>query len=349
MRPHAHLRAGIAALLAFAGTAPIPAGEIQLPRASLRPATLADLAPEPRPGKSHNEFWTYQFWLNDGILVQLNLSRVHFGSLKDPVCGADLAVAGFQDRNFFVAREYPLKNFSWEPGEARLRVHKNIYSEGLPPRSHRVRFATRKEGQEYFLDLTFDLMTQGAVWGDGIFRLGGGEEAALFFNVPRARVRGRLGLDGDTIPVRGFGWLDHTRQTEFATRILDAGYRYAVISGRAEGGYFFQDGETVFGYGIREERGAMTLLTPAEVKASERASWGGMSVPKLLEIGMEGRAPLSLRRIDDRQRTSVLQELGRLERFGAKAYLGGEVLGYRGLARVDDSLPAIYSFTLVKR
>jgi hypothetical protein len=56
-----------------------------------------------------------------------------------------------------------------------------------------------------------------------------------------------------------------------------------------------------------------------------------------------------LLRVEDRQRTSVLQELSALERFGARMYLGGEILGYRGLAKVNDSLPAIYSFTLVKR
>jgi hypothetical protein len=56
-----------------------------------------------------------------------------------------------------------------------------------------------------------------------------------------------------------------------------------------------------------------------------------------------------LLRTEDRQRTSVLSELSSLERFGAKMYLGGEILGYRGVAKIDDNLSALYAFTMVKR
>lgn len=319
------------------------------PEGGLRRDTQADLAPEARPGRTHNEFWTWQFRLNDGIQVQLNLSRVHFGTFKDPVCGADLAIMNFEGRNAFVAREYPMRNFVWDPEVSRLGVHPTIYAEGLPPQDHRVTFSTRKKGRDYFLELEFDGMTPGVVWGDGVFRLGKGEEAALFLHIPKARVRGRLGVDGDTITVRGFGWMDHTRQSQFGTRFMDAGYRYAVTRGRAEGGYFFQNGSTVFGYGIREQGGTLTLMKPAGIQVSERASWGGLAVPKRLGIALEGGDTVSLLRVEDRQRTSVLQELGALERFGARMYLGGEILGYRGMAKVNDSLPAIYSFTMVKR
>jgi hypothetical protein len=169
------------------------------PEGGLRRDTQADLAPETRPGRTHNEFWTWQFRLNDGIQVQLNLSRVHFGTFKEPVCGADLAVMNFAGRNAFVAREYPMRNFVWDPQVSRLGVHPAIYAEGLPPREHRVAFATRKGGRDYFLELEFEHMTPGAVWGDGIFRLGKGEDVALFLHIPKARVHGRLGIDGDTI------------------------------------------------------------------------------------------------------------------------------------------------------
>lgn len=330
-------------------TASLAAHAVTSPEGGLRRDTQADLAPDVKPGRTHNEYWTWQFRLNDGIQVQLNLSRVHFGSFKDPVCGADLAIMNFAGRNAFVAREYPMRNFVWDAEVSRLGVHPSIYAEGLPPREHRVAFATRKGGRDYFLELEFEGMTPGAVWGDGIFRLGKGEEAALFLHIPKARVRGRLGIDGDTIAVRGFGWMDHTRQSQFGTRFMDAGYRYAVTRGRAEGGYFFQNGSTVFGYGVREQNGGLMLLKPAGIQVSERASWGGLAVPKRMGIAMESGDTVRLLRVEDRQRTSVLQELGALERFGARMYLGGEILGYRGTAKVDDSFPAIYSFTLVKR
>jgi hypothetical protein len=336
----------IIALAAFASAA---FAAVTTPVGGLRRDALADYAPELKPGKTHNEFWTWQFLFDGGTQAQLNLSRVHFGSLKDPVCGADFALMNFRGRNHYVAREYPLSNFFWDAGQAVLRTHANIWTEGLPPRSQHVHFATRKDGKSYFLDLTLEKMTPGVVWGDGVFRLSGGEKVSLFMHVPRARVRGRIAIDEDTVEVKGFAWMDHSRQTQFGTRFMDAGYRYVVTEGRAEGGYFFQDGGTVFGYGVREEGGGLALLKPVGLAVSERGSWGGLSVPKLLDISLDGRGPLRLRRTEDRQRTSVLQELGSFERLGARVYLGGEIFGVRGLARVDDSLPAVYSFTMVKK
>lgn len=317
------------------------------PSGGLRPDTPTDYAPHASNGKTFNEFWTYQFLLNGGIQVQLNLSRANFGSFKDPVCGADLAVMNFLGRNAFVAREYPVKRFSWNG--ARLEVHDDIWAEGVPPRAHRLFFSTEKAGKAYLLDLVFEGMTPGVVWGDGVFQLPDNQKMALYFHIPRARVKGRLALDGDTINVRGVGWLDHTWQTQFAPKLMDAGYRYALTAGRAEGGYFFQKGDKVFGYGIRQENGKFTLLQPTGLTAASRTSSGGVSVPKRLEVGLEGRAPLALLRTEDRQRTSFMSELSSIERFGAKMFLGGELLGFRGAALVDDAQAALYSYTIVKR
>jgi hypothetical protein len=339
------VKSSVLAVVAFAATAftqTTPSGE-------LRPDTPADFAPHASTGKTFNEFWTYQFLLNGGIQVQLNLSRANFGSFKDPVCGADLAVMNFMGKNAFVAREYPAKRFSWDAATARLEVHENIWAEGIPPRSHRLFFATQKGGKSYFVDLTFENMLPGAVWGDGVFQLPDNQKMGLYFHIPRGRVKGRLAIDNDTLQVRGFGWLDHTWQTHFGPKLMDAGYRYAITSGRAEGGYFFQKGDKVFGYGIREDKGRLTLLAPVGVSAASRSSWGGMSVPKRLEIALDARAPVALLRTEDRQRTSFMQELSSLERFGAKMFLGGELVGYRGAGLVDDAHPAIFAFNLVKR
>jgi hypothetical protein len=317
------------------------------PSGGLRPDNPVDYAPHASNGKTFNEFWTYQFLLNGGIQVQLNLSRANFGSFKDPVCGADFAVMNFLGRNAFVAREYPVKRFSWNG--SRLQVHDDIWSEGVPPRAHRLFFSTEKAGKAYLLDLTFEGMTQGVVWGDGVFQLPDNQKMALYFHIPRARVKGRLALDGDTINVRGFGWLDHTWQTQFAPKLIDAGYRYAVTSSRAEGGYFFQKGDKVFGYGIREEKGKFSLLQPTSLTLANRTALGSTSVAKRLEVNLEGRPPVSLLRTEDRQRTSFMQELSSIERFGAKMFLGGELMGFRGVALVDDAVPAVYSYTVVKR
>ena len=315
----------------------------------LRPDGPSDFAPHAALGKTFNELWTYQFWLNGGIQVQLNLSRANFGSFKDPVCGADLAVTNFHGHNAFVAREYPMKRFSWTPAPARLEIHPKIYVEGLPPRAHKVFFSTVKDEKAYFLELTFENMTPGVVWGDGVFSLPDDQKMGLYIHVPKARVTGRLALNGDTITVKGFGWMDHTWQTQFATKLIDISYRYAAVSGRAEGGYFFQRENNVFGYGIREDKGRMTLLNPIGISVVSRAAWGGTSLPKQIDIALEGKPAVTLVRTEDRQRTSFMQELSTFERFGAKVFLGGELVGFRGVGQVDGAQQAVYSFTVVKK
>ena len=211
-------------------------------------------------------------------------------------------------------------------------------------------FSTVKKGVTYFADLTFEDITPGAVWGDGVFHLKDNHTAGLFFHIPGARVHGRVGINGDTQTVDGFGWMDHTYQTGFATKLIDAGYRYALIPkssehrGKMEYGYFFESSSGVFGYGLREENGRWILLRPSGLK-TEKGSLGDLSIPKRVEISFDKAAATRLQRKDDRQQTSALQELSRMERFGAKMFLGGQIYGCRGTGMVNDSLLALYSFT----
>jgi hypothetical protein len=319
-----------------------------VPGDGLRPDTPADYAPHPDPGRTHNEFWTWQFRFTNGTQAQLNISRAHFGSFKSPVSGADLSVMNFGGGNHFVAREYPSSNFEWDPASERLAVHANIFAEGVPPRAHRVQFATRKDGTSYFLDLEFSDMIQGVVRGDGELRLRDGNRAGVYIHVPGARVQGRIGIDGDTLDVEGFGWMDHTWQTNFATRIMDAGYRYAVTEGRREGGVFFENGKTLSGYGVREENGRLVLLDPSGMTVRSRGSWGGHSLPERFDIELERGEPVRFQRTENLQRNAFLQELNRLERFGARMFLGGEIFGFRGAGTVDKKYPALWSFTLVR-
>jgi len=317
------------------------------PAGGLRPDVIADLAPHPASSKSYNEFWTYQIQFTNGTQLQLNFSRINFDGFKDPVCGSDLAVMGFKGRNYFVAREYPLKNFVFDPVKARLSVHENIFFQGKPPAEHRLFFSTAKKNQTFLLDLNFTEMSAGAVWGDGIFNLRGGK-AGLFFHIPKSKVRGRFAVNGDTLAVEGFAWLDHTYLTEFATKVMDVGYRYVLSAGRVEGGYFIQNKDGVSGYGIREENEHLTLLHPSDLKSIDRSSWGGYSMPKALGFSFTDASPTQISRKEDRQCISAFHELNWFEKKGAKFFLGGEIVGLRGLGQTQDSLPALLSFTLIR-
>lgn len=333
----------------------IPVWSISGPSGMLRPDSLGDLAPHPQSSRNYNEFWTYQFRLNDSIQIQVNLSRASFGSFKDPVCGGDFALMGFKGRDYFVAREYKSRNFNFDPFKTRLSVHEQIFFEGRPPQAHRLFFSTVKKGTAYFLDLSFEEMAQGLVWGDGVFHLQDGQRMGLFFHIPKARVHGRIAIDGDTVNVNGSGWMDHTYQTDFATKLIDAGYRFVALpkslqtKSSVEGGFFFQYGSSAFGYGLREEKDHWTLLCPREIKTVERGPCAGINVARKLEITYEGPSPTRFQREKDRQVNSALQELSRMERFGARFFLGGEIYGCRGTGLINDSLSAIYSFTVIKR
>ncbi len=326
-------------------------GAITTPAGGLRPDNASDLAPHPEISGTFNEFWTYLFWLNNGTQVEINLSRARFGNIKDPVCGAGLSVMGFRGQNYHVSREFKIENFSFDPVRNRLAVHDGIFFEGRPPLSHHVVFGTAKNKVSYFLDLSFKDMTPGAVWGNGVFHLADDQQVGLFFHIPRARVQGRLAINGDTMTVDGFGWMDHTWQTQFAPKLVDAGYRYVLPAApeRVEGGYFFQKDGAVFGYGVREDKGRLTLLRPTALKTSEQMSWAGVALPRVFEVDFYNGVPARCRWKDQRQTSSAFQEMNSMERFGAKLFLGGDLCGFRGTGVVNDSLPALFSVTVVKR
>ncbi len=317
---------------------------IEDPTGGLRRDNIADLAPHPQPSGNYNEFWTYQFGLNNGVQVQLNLSRADFGRFKDPVCGSDLSVMGFRGKNYFVAREYPLKNFSFDSAHARLAVHTRIFTEGAPPLAHHVFFSTRKDGVSYLLDLTFSDMTPGVVWGDGVFHLRDHQQVGLYFHIPGARVRGKLAINGDTTDVRGFGWMDHSYQTDFATRLIDHGYRYVTCTAPWQGGYFFQNGQGVFGYGVRNQGGRLTLLSPQSIQTPDAA---GAAFPSTLVLAFADGSHAKFQVLQDRLRTSAFQELNWLQRKAAALFLGGELISDRGTGRFDGDT-ALYSFIAVR-
>ena len=326
----------------------LPARSITVPNGDIRPIGPADIGPHPQNSKTHNEFWTYQFLLTGGVQIQVNFSRAKFGSMKDPVCGADLSIAGFKGRDYFVAREYPATNFKYDSLHAKLAVHENIYFEGIPPKVHHVYFSTVKKNVSYNLDLAFEDMKTGMVWGDGVFGLKDDQKIGLFIQIPGAKVRGQLIVNQDTLSLEGMGWMDHSYQTQFATKLIDAGYRYVVSTGNIEGGIFFQSREGIFGYGLRYNNGDFLLLRPKGIRVTSQTSWAGTNVAEGLEIAMQGLDTLKFRRKENRQFTSALAELGSMERFGAKIFLGGEILGFKGKGVVNENIPALFSFTVIK-
>lgn len=326
------------------------AGEVRTPSGGLRPSTLADLKPHPSGSKYYNEFWTYHLFLDGDIQAYLNFSRLNLGSFKKPVCGADLAVLGFKGRNFTAAREYDKRNFRFQDSLHRLQVHEDIWFSGALPETHRIHFDTRKKGVSYFLDLEFSSILPGMIWGDGMFRMGS-ENVGIFIHIPRARVKGRLAINGDTLDVTGIGYMDHTFQTDLAPSLVRAGFRYIAQNGATEVGYFLvpdsKYGSAPVGYGLREQGGAITLLRPASLTAVESGKSMGVKVPTRLEIVYQDGTKAVLDRRSDRLAQSTLHEFSGLTKLAIKGFLGGEIFTFKGLGTLNASKTVGYNYFVV--
>ncbi|MDQ3002133.1 MAG: hypothetical protein M3Y08_12850 [Fibrobacterota bacterium] len=328
------------------------AENIKLPTGDLRSSILADLKPHPSSSKTYNEFWTYHFVLEGNIQAVLNFSRVNLGSFKSPVCGADLTLLGLKGRNFTVAREYEKKNFVFTDSNQQLRVHEKIWFEGSLPKSHRVHFATTKKSVDYFLDLAFTDILPGKVWGDGMFKFGSSDAVGIFIHIPSAKVSGRLAVNGDTLEVKGTAYMDHTFQTALAPSLVGAGFRYVTRDGPLEVGYFMEPvsrfQKQTIGYGLRQTEGGLTLLKPTGLKVAAYSKAMGVRIPSVLEIHFQAGGKSVLHRGQDRLQQSTLHEFSGFTKMAIKNFMGGEILTFKGLGRLNDSLPMAYNYFSVQ-
>lgn len=340
-------------LAATALLAAWPGFSQDFPDGGLRRAQVEDYAPHPLSSKTHGEFWTYQFLFEGGLQAQLNLTRVNLGSFKDPVCGADLTVMGFKEKDYFVAREYPEKNFSYEPATGKIAVHSRISVEGYPPGTHRVSFETRKKGHDYTVELELTEANPGWVWGDGRFR-SGGESLHLFLNIPGSRVKGFIAIDGDTLQVKGTAWMDHTVQSDFATRLIDSGYRLVSnTGGRVRGGCFYKasKGGGWLGYGIETGMAgaAPKLLKPQGVEISETRKNLGLKVPMRMSLAFIDGSVWRVSVRETRHQMATLDEFGGFTAAVIRKYMGGEIFNYSGIADLEGDTRTVFTTSLVRK
>jgi hypothetical protein len=341
----------LAAALAFAGTG-FSADHIQLPTGDLRAAVMTDLKPHSSSSKTYNEFWTYHFYLEGNIQIVLNFSRANLGSFKDPVCGADLTIMGFKGKNLTVAREYDKKNFTFSEGDHELRVHEKISFSGKLPDAHHVHFETSKKNVAYLLDLDFSDILPGKVWGDGMFKFGGGDAVGIFIHIPSATVKGKLAINQDTLAVTGRAYMDHTFQTDLAPHLVGSGFRFVTQDGPLETGYVLNplgkfDRQPV-GYGLKMVNDNLALRKPTALKALSTGKAKGMKIATSLEITYQDGGKAVLNRSADRLQQSVLHEFSGFTKMAVKTFMGGEIYTFRGLGTVNGSQAMAYNWFAVE-
>ncbi len=328
------------------------AEHIQSPTGDLRSAVLTDLKPHSSSSKTYNEFWTYQLFLDGNIQAVLNFSRVNLGSFKAPVCGADFTLLGFKGRNYSVAREYEKKNFVFTDSNQQLRVHEKIWFEGKLPDSHHIHFATTKKEVSYYLDLTFTDILPGKVWGDGMFKFGSTDQVGIFMHIPYAKVSGRLGINQDTTDVSGTAYMDHTFQTDLAPALVGAGFRYVTQTQPLEVGYVMDPvnkySQAPVGYGLRNVDGNLTLLKPSSLKVVSYNKAMDAHVATVLEINYQDGRKTVLNRGEDRQQQSTLNEFSGFTKMAIKSFMGGEIMTFKGLGKINGSQPMAYNYFYVE-
>jgi len=286
----------------------------------LRETTVQDLLLVKRKPRWYNEVWSWQFLFDNGTQATLNFTWARLG-FKDPVCGADLAFAGFNGRNYSVGREYPEDRFEQQANPFRIKIHQDIWAQGLPPASHHVRFATTKN-EGFFLDLDFSQMVPGVTWGDGGWSVGEGQ-LVLSLPVPSARVKGRIAVGTDTMAVEGWAVMEHVRQTELLADILTRSFRAFEAGDHPAYLNVFREKEGDWtGFGVDWSGGSPRLLRPGRLVVQE----GGDFPPTFVQVVPPEGAALGFRRTSIAQSGSLLDGMEGVTRWVVKQLVGNVIL-----------------------
>jgi len=305
------------------------------PSGGLRPVNASDLLLSKRGTRYYNEAWSYQFQFDNGLQATLNLTYAKLG-FKDPVCGADLSLAGFKGRNYTVGREYPENRFQQTASPLRVSVHENIWMTGMPPAAHHLHFAAAKN-EGFFVDLAFTDIKPGVVWGDGRFKAGDGD-FSLALPIPMAHVQGRIAVGKDTITVKGVAMMEHIRQSHLVSDLLTGSMRY------------FQPGPNpVYATWFKEKKGgwggyAVSWASGQPVLISGSAVTDGQVPPVTASVqGTAGRVAFERKSLA--QASSILDGMEGVTRTVVKMFIGN-VRMYRGKA-TGNGQPGIYQYLQV--
>src|SRR5690625_3115669 len=148
--------------------------QVSNPSGYLTPVQNEDIWAKTQKGNHFNEFWTYQFYLNNDLTVHITFSVANFGSLKSPVSGVQISVDRLNGEIYQLSREYDLDYLVQDRENLmfRNRDQRKLYFIGELPKEHRVRIHTSKDGVEYDIDLSMHNIQHGIKWDDGIYLIG---------------------------------------------------------------------------------------------------------------------------------------------------------------------------------
>lgn len=327
---------------------------------------LAEVAPEkiwPQTlqGSHYNEFWNYHIYLDDGTKVHITYSVANFGSLKSPVSGVRVSVLfpGSNDAEIFqVSREYDIDYLvhNEQTDRFQLRDERELFFEGRLPETHRVRIFTRKDGNQFDIDLTFSNIARAYTRGNGKFDVNG-EQIGHLTHIPYAEVKGHAAVNDFRTEASGKAYMDHTYQYQTTTSLLKSGYRYVYLKDSDNWDSIFfllpEDGREMktVGYRLFKRDGKVRQAAVERITQITKRKVSGKNIALTMEIELDSGERLRITRSEDEETFSVLGELSWIARRAARTFLGGEVIDFRGTAHLleDSQLPKIgeYNFFIV--
>lgn len=300
--------------------------------------------PQTLEGSHFNEFWNYHFYFNNGVILHIVFNAANFGSLKSPVTGVRVSVHNLDDETHQLLREYSLDHLflDKENEKFQLRREREIYIQGVPPESHRIRIYTTKDGVTYDIDLNFENIQPGIKWGDGNFRIGR-EKIGIVTHIPYADVSGTVAVNENKAEVTGTGYMDHTYQDQTTTTLIDSGFRFTYHEDAQNWdlAYFLlpnkSDRNKTIGYRVVNRNGNIELKGGYRINQIVESSAFDKNIARIIELKRGNNQSFRLVRSEDHEKFSLLGELGWLARRAARTFLGGEVIDFRGEASLMES------------
>lgn len=312
------------------------------PTGELSPVEPDDIWAQTLEGSHYNEFWTYQFYLNNDLTVHITFSVANFGSLKSAVSGVQISVDRLNGELYQLSREYNVDDLvqDRETYMFRNREQRELYFVGELPKEHRIRINTSKDGVEYDIDLAMHNIQQGLKWDDGLYQIGD-ETVGIYTHIPYASVSGYVSVDNQRQDVTGSVFMDHSFQNETTTRLIDNAYRFINHQDSRNWDLLYlmdpdkgSDSEAI-GHYITSRDGEKSVRGIASIVDVENSSAFGDDIASRLTLQLSDGNSITLVRTEDSEKFSVLSELGRIARAVARRFLGGEVIHYRGEGNIE--------------
>lgn len=313
--------------------------QISNPNANIEKTSDNDIWAKTLEGNHYNEFWNYQFYLNDGLTIHITYSVANFGSFKSPVSGVQVSVYNFDGNLYQAPREYPISYLIQDrkTHTFRLREGRNIYFRGKLPQQHEVRVNFSKDDVTYDIDLRLNNIHEGLKWGDGLFQVGR-EEVGIITHIPYAGVQGKVAINDHEKKVQGTAYMDHTYQNQTTTRLVHSGYRFVHHADKENWDllYFMlpehSNNNKTIGYRLVKENGDISVNGIENIDRLTTGDALGIDIARILDLNLENSEEIRISRTADFERFSVLGGLGWLAKRAAKSFLGGEVVNVRGEA-----------------